>query len=97
MRHFTTIRTLRTLFLATIMMLAGGLCHAQYRTMLVSKDTDPGVKVMEYTRIQRDSIFRHASPHGIRYTRNHPLIIVADWAFPRSRTTMTGESPTECS
>lgn len=82
MRHFTTIRTLRTLFLATMMMLAGGLCHAQYRAMLVSKDTDPGVRVKEYTRIQKDSIFRRASPHGIRYTRNHPLIVVADWAFP---------------
>ena len=71
-----------TLLLITILMAMSTLCHAQTVNTTARRDSDPNVKVMEYTQIQRDSIYRHAAPHGIRYTKKHPFIVVADWTFP---------------
>lgn len=71
-----------THLLITILLAMSTLCHAQKMNITARRDSDPNVKVMEYTQIQRDSIYRHAAPHGIRYTKKHPFIVVADWTFP---------------
>ena len=71
-----------TQLLITILLAMSTLCHAQKMNITARRDSDPNVKVMEYTQIQRDSIYRHAAPHGIRYTKKHPFIVVADWTFP---------------
>ena len=71
-----------THLLITILLAMSTLCHAQKMNITARRDSDPNVKVMDYTQIQRDSIYRHAAPHGIRYTKKHPFIVVADWTFP---------------
>jgi len=44
-------------------------------------DMDRPVKVMPYSYEQEQKIYRNVSPHAIRYTKKHPIIIAMDWAF----------------
>lgn len=70
------------LLLVTILLAPAVTVGAQHVHVLVNSDSQPDAKVMEYTKRQIQEIYKVLPPHGIRYTKNHPLIIAMDWAMP---------------
>lgn len=75
-------KTISRMLLAAMLAMSAALAHAQYLPMRVDSYAMPGDKVKKYSRLQSQEIFREMPPHGIRYTKAHPLIVALDWAFP---------------
>ena len=75
-----SIRILRFILAATIIMVAGGIGRAQ--DVDIATDSDLHVKLRDYTPSQREKIYSTTAPFGIKYTKQHPLVIALNWMLP---------------
>lgn len=72
-------RHITALLLAILM--AAGVAMPSRGVSLVAEDTlDPGmIKIRENTLSKSSEIYKYSVPLGIKYTKQHPLVVVANW------------------
>lgn len=75
------LRTIHRFLAVILLMTAATACMAAVN-MDAAADNDTDSKVVAYSRQEIRRAYRKAMPPGIKYTRQHPLIIGADWSFP---------------